>query len=392
MGLPEVNIKLGTGGLGRPAQNDDGVSAMILPGVTVGTVVLETKLGPFYGLSQVEALGITEAYDTTNSVLAWHHVRDFYKMAGEGTELYLMLVSKTKTWSEILSKTGTIAPVFINACEGKIRLLAASSLAADCFAAIKTNCEAAQAIADDCFDKFKPLSIILDGSGLTAPIDLRSSSAGPVAKNVLVVISQDKDYSTLPGWVDSTHIGLILGSAAGLAVNRNIGRVRNGAVDITDEPRLSDGDLLSEKTAADLIGYDAQGYIFLRKIDGKAGYFWNNDHTATVISSDYAYLNKVRIINKAARIVRAVYIEELLNDVEIDPSSGKLSPEVIKAFQQECDSQMNINMKDEVSGAKCFVDPDQDVVSTDKIEAKLKIVPHGMLKEIEVTIGFSKTL
>lgn len=392
MSLPDVKITLGVGGLGRPAQNDEGVSGMILPGVTATGIVLETKLGPFYGLADVEALGINEAYDTTNSVLVWHHVRDFYKMAGEGTKLYLMLVAKTKTWSEVLLKTGTIAPVFLEACDGEIRLLAASSLAADCFAAIKTNCETAQALADDQFDKHRPISIILDGSGLTAPIDLRSATLGPNAKNVSVVISQDNSYATLAGWNDSTHIGLVLGTAAGLTVNRNIGRVRNGAVDIDDEPRFSDGALLSSKAASALTGYDTQGYIFLRKIDGKAGYYWNNDHTATILSSDYAYLNKVRIINKAARIIRAVYVEELLNDVELDPSTGKLSPEVIKAFQQECDSSLNINMKGEVSGARTFVDPDQDVLSSDKLEVKVKIVPHGMLKDIEVTLGFSKTL
>jgi hypothetical protein len=42
----------------------------------------------------------------------------------------------------------------------------------------------------------------------------------------------------------------------------------------------------------------------------------------------------------------------------------------------------------EVSGVSCLVDPNQNVISTSKVNVVLKIRPVGYASDIEVSLGF----
>jgi len=50
-----------------------------------------------------EDLGVTEEYDTTNKVRLYHHISEFFRMAGDGTKLYLMIVEQSKTRRDMLT-------------------------------------------------------------------------------------------------------------------------------------------------------------------------------------------------------------------------------------------------------------------------------------------------
>ncbi len=45
-------------------------------------------------------------------------------------------------------------------------------------------------------------------------------------------------------------------------------------------------------------------------------------------------------------------------------------------------------MKDEIGNFECFIDPKQNILSTGVLNVSCKIVPRGILKEINVTLGF----
>ena len=46
------------------------------------------------------------------------------------------------------------------------------------------------------------------------------------------------------------------------------------------------------------------------------------------------------------------------------------------------------SMKDEIGNFECFIDPKQNILSTGVLQVSCKIVPRGILKEINVTLGF----
>lgn len=398
--LPQVTTIVTGGNLGRAMANQDGYAGLICHGVASDDFALGDIL-IFRELAEAEAKGITVAYDTTNTVHLWRHIADFYLTAPAGTPLYVMPVAKTVTMAQMVAYDGNYAPALHESANGAIRLLSFATTDVT-FANIILAAVDAQELYNWAFDNFMPCSIFLEGRSCPADLstlgDLRDPSTGPDANRVSVVICNDAAITTdadgdPTGYNGYAAVCLVMGRAAGIPVQRNIGRVKDGRLPVTT-PALSNGDLIADLSLATLDGINGKGYIFMRNHVGKAGAFFNGDHTAVKIDSDFASISRGRPMDKAVRIVRQVYVEELLDDIDLDPATGKMAPEVLTAYQQSCDGAININMtaNGEISGGKTYVDPDQDVISTDKVKTKLKIVPKGMVKEIEVELGYTKTL
>ena len=69
---------------------------------------------------------------------------------------------------------------------------------------------------------------------------------------------------------------------------------------------------------------DNSRYIFLRTYDGLAGCFFNDNHTLDVPTSDYAFINDVRTMDKAVRGVRTYLLPKLGRPMKVDADTGKL--------------------------------------------------------------------
>lgn len=408
----QVNISLTNGNLGRVAPPADGISGIIVSGVAIsGVFALGDVLGPYKSLAEVEALGITEAYDTTNTCAAWHQISEFYKNAanfgGKGQQLYIMVVAKTVTMTQMCDVANNYAKKLLNTAAGKIRLLGITrtpdggysptiedELEADMWTAITKLKElyTAQMALNRPFDAY------IEGrnwDGTEADtLDLRDAADTPDAYMVSVVLGQSKelyDYgATVAAARDMASVGAAMGSAAALPVQRNIGRVRNGAVFTTDA-YLTNGAHISTLTDAQIESLVAKGYIFFRKHLNKAGIYWSGDANAVAITNDYANKHRSRPIHKVVRIANDVYIEDYLDDIQLDPETGKMSAEVVKSFQERIVEAVNTQMttRGELSGMSAFCDPDQDVLTDNQVDVELLPVPKGMVDAVNVTVGYS---
>jgi len=403
--MNDVKIVIGNGNLGRASQVLDGVSALIGTGVSVADKFALGDVLALRALSDAENLGITEAYDTANKSLLWHHIRGFYDNAGEGAELYVMPVANTVTMTQMLDKTGTHAPALLDSLKGRIRMLAISRTPASTYDPtysgqfdpdVWTAAAKAQELYASEFLLHRPIQIFIEGrtfNGTAASAtDLRNASTGLNANRVSIVIGTD--YEVIGVFTEATDYASVtipMGRAAAIPVQRNIGRVKDGGLVIRGEAGLSDGQPITTKTSAELSTLDELGYIFFIERDGKAGYYMNNDHCACPISDDFAYIHRGRPIDKASRIVRQTYLEELLDDVEVDAGTGKLSPAVVKHFQRAGEKAIQVNMlaNGEISGVSVFVDADQNILSTDELSVVMRIVPKGMINAIEVLLSYS---
>lgn len=330
--MNDVTITIGNGNLGRASQVLDGVSALIGTGVSVAD---KFALGDHLALRSIadaENLGITEAYDTANKSLLWHHIAAFYANAGEGAELYVLVVANTVTMTQMLDKTGAHAPALLDALKGRIRMLAISRTPASTYVVIPssqfdpdvwTAAAKAQELYASEFALHRPIQIFIEGrafDGIAANAkDLRNAATGLNANRVSIVCGADNPVSNLfAEAADYAAVTVFMGRKAAIPVQRNAGRVKDGPIVLTGEAGMSDNAKLSTLTGVDLAALDTFGYIFFIQRDGKSGYYINNDHCACVISDDYAYVHRGRPIDKAARLVRQTYLEELLDDVEVD--------------------------------------------------------------------------
>jgi hypothetical protein len=399
MSRPNVTVTIENNRLGRISPAEDGHSGLIASGVAVaGKFALNDVLGPFKSIEDANDVGLDEDYDDTNGVMVYKHIADFYKIAPRGTELYVMVVAPSLLMADMVSETADYAKKVINFAQGKIRLFGITrcgdatafedGFESDLFSAI-TN---AQELAEKEFERYRPLSFILEGRNYQGnhvqARDLRDKDTTPNATNVSVVISQDPEWASLKAeYAKYAQVGLLLGQAAGIPVQRNVGRVRNGKLPLL-KTALSNGTIIESVSATALDTLNDKGYIFVLHHAGKDGLFFNDDHTASVITNDFAYLSRRRVIDKAARIIRSTFIEELLNDVEVNTTTGKLAAGTCKGLQAAVEQDVNNQMAGEIAGVSAFVDENQNVLATDTIDITVDIIPKGIARQIRVLLGF----
>lgn len=330
---------------------------------------------------------------TTGFEILHYHVSEFFRL-NPGGVLYVNI--------QVLAENNP-APDFtdmtdlVNYTEGKVRQCAIYVPVA--FATAMVG--AIQALVDTLETEHKPLSVLLNYDSLEAAItigdfdDLRDLTG----EKVSVVIGQDGEGDGAALLEAKGHSPTCLGAALGVLsksqVHENIGWVGkyNVAAGELDVPALADGQKIKELSANDITAINTAGYIFLVKHIGISGSYFNDSHTCIDATSDYAYIEANRTIDKAIRNVRTYLLPELNAPVTVDADSGKLAEDYCRYLQEKGGLALKyMQQAGELSGYEVFVDPDQNVLSTSKVNVAIAIVPKGVSRQIEVTIGFTLSL
>lgn len=382
MGLSKVSIGIENGNIGAPLTLDDGVSAIIVTAVSNANIVLGTS----YAVTSLKNAEDTLGIDSTGVNAFLHKViKDYYTTLGSSATLYVMPVVSTVSMEGMLDKDNDYVKNLQVKAQGKIRLIAvsrkssgtettANGLDVDVDKAMIKG----QAIADIYRGKMQPFNFIVDAKNYTGvATDLKDYNTASYNHGSLFIMN-DKG-------VTNNRVGLILGELSKQPVQRRISRVKNGAIPITTQPYI--GNKTVEESEDNLDMLHDKGYIFLRSFQGKSGYYFSSDRTATSTTDDYASLSKSRVINKAVLVAYKTYVDELNDEISLT-DEGKISPPLIIAYQRKIESAIEINMSEAISNIRAVIDSNQNIATTDVMKVALRIVPLGYLGEIEVSLGF----
>lgn len=384
--MGSVSVEIGSGGLGGTIQTADGVCGLVLTGTAADTYTLGTPIR-ITGLASLAAANITEA----NNAFGYRQVKEFYDTAGDGAVLYLMLVPDTILIDDMADKTNANgAKKLLDYAAGKIKLLGImtddTALAEapttdnginDDIAAAITNL---QAMAVEYAAGQMPFRGIIGGSSYTGTSgDLVDQTEG--SNNKVAVLIGDTEAS------EAACLGLLLGAVAALPVQRKISRVRNGALPISEAyvGTIAIGDTGSDE---DLIA--AAGYITFKTYPLTAGFFFSGDAMCTATSDDFALLARGRIIDKAQVLAYKTFVQEVDDEVLVDPDTGKMDAGYCKGLEQTIVNLIENTMGagGEISAVRAFVDPEQNVLSTNKVVVSVGIIPVGYATEIVITLGY----
>lgn len=391
--LNDIIITKLSGGLGRREPNNDMVSALVANGVAVSGGV---QLNTVYRLNSINdaiVLKIDSSYDSSNNILLYEHIKEYFRINPSG-ELWLLVVAQSVTYANMLDKTNANgAKKILNEAEGKIRILAAAynpstpvSDFSDTLAAISK----AQELAVDEFNNHRPIEVLLEGKGfvLSGQSSLRSLNA----PNVSVMVGQNLAIANAhTNYNNYAAIGTLLGAISKAAVNECIAWVEKFNIlgDNLLVPAIAKTKY-SEIASGNINTTNDNGYIFFRTYTGKAGIYFNDSFTCTLLTDDYAYIENNRTIHKAVRNIRSVLLPRLAMPVNINPNDGTISPEIIKQFENDGKRALEQMMSDgEISSMDVFVDPFQNILATSELKVQFSIVPTGTARKISVTIGFN---
>lgn len=390
MALPGVNIELLNNQLGAVAGTDDGVAGLIMSGIAVAGKIGLAEAKQIFNTDDAKELGLDAAYDTANSVEVWKHISEFYAQAGEGKELWIMLVQNTTTMEDICDITNELAKKLLDDSGGRIRILGVTRIPDGSYTPTYTNeidddvnaaILTAQALAEAYAAQYKPVRVLLEGRDFQGTVaDLTNLRAG--SQNRVGIVLGNTKAAT------SAAVGLALGRMAAIPVQRNIGRVKSGDLGIA-AAYLSDGETIETYSNSEWASIHDKGYIFMRSFQGINGYFFNDDPSASPLTDDYSSLARGRVIDKALQITYQTYVNEILDEIEIG-DDGKINPAVIKNYQALIENALTLNMLNQgnISNITPTIDPAQNVLSTNKVVVDLRITPLAYGKTIEVKLGF----
>ena len=377
MSLPNVNITLGNGNIGTVTLSDDGIAGLILTGKAVLSTLELNKVYVIASTGDLKKLGLT----AENNPLAYKEVLGFYESAGDGAELHLLVVDAAKTLTEICSmEAGSPLKTLIDSAAGRIRLVGINrnpeaeyepTVTSGIDQDVITAVTATQQVIDSYLKQIAPFVALLPALAWNGTTDSLYQPREGSQDSVSVVMASDGKYGASEYY--SAAIGKVLGRLATCAVNISPARVRDGS--LVAAGYLTNGKKPEESYSLWNALHDA-GYIFYRTYIGKNGYYLNDDPTAVATTNDYHRLSLTRVIQKALVICYKTYIDEILDSVAVDPETGKLPQPMCKYYEQLLVRAVNTNMEGEISGFTAYIDPNQDLISTNVLKVQAKVVPY----------------
>lgn len=394
-GLPNVSITIGNYQLGRTATTDDGVAGLVIPATAKPNLPLYTPK-QIFSLKEAETLGLTEANDATEHIDAWRQIKEYFDLAGTGAELYFMTYPMERTMTEMCDPTNTSnnsIRTLLDYAGGRITLLGIGRYISSSIVYAQTNTGGIDSdvhaamlkintMALEYADNIQPFSAFIDCRGWTGVIadlmDMRTYSY----KKVTPVLCGTK------GGVGSAAIGAVLGRFAKIPVQRSPARVKDGGLNIVTAT-FTNGQRIENFSKAQMDAIHDKGYLFIRKFTGLSGYYFNDDPTATAQNDDFLSVTNNRVMDKALRLLYGTYVLELGDEISIT-TDGKIAPSQVAYLQQVFANALQQQMVNQgnISGFEVYIDPSQNVISTDSWEVQASITPVGHTKKIVGLLKF----
>lgn len=408
MRLNDIKFTKGNGGMGRTAPSEDPVSALLFAGMglTFGTADGNLKgfdtltegedgatayIRKFEFAEQAEEAGIVHTdTDGTAALTATekakntlhYHLTEFFRLSPEGT-LYLTIKAGDAgvTASDIAETQ--------NYSGGRIRQAGVFSPELLSPQSVQSQCAELEA-------QHKPLSVVLTYSG--ADVETSELTASKLKSkglcNVSVLIGCDfteKLKAEMGEWAYYGCIGTAIGALSSASVNESIAWVQKFPLGFSS-PALFNGTLIRSVSEGNKALLN-DNYIFTLTHVGDADCYFNDSHTLDVVTSDYAYIENVRTIDKACRGIRTSLLPYLNSPLKVDAETGKLNAETVANLETVASEPLEqMEKAGELSGYACEIDPEQNVLATSSVDIVIKQVGVGVMRHVSVKIGYTTSI
>lgn len=311
-------------------------------------------------------------------------VKEFYTELGGNQEIYVMIVAKDITMTEMLDSTSvSMANKLIAFAEGKISKLGVFRTpdegydAGDDFfdADVLTALTAAKSFVQAQNAKLSFLRVLIEGR--LADEDSATIFAPNTATNGFAgVVLGDTVSGT------GAAIGLTLGRSAKYACHIKLGKVANGALSAN---AIFIG-TKALKTVTNLDALHGKGVICFVTYPQKAGFFFGIDNMAS--TDDFKILVHGAVIDAAAKVTAAVYIDELEGEVDTN-ADGTITELDAKHLEDRVEQQAQVTLGDRITAIEALVDRTVNIINTSTTKVRIRVRPKGYNTFIEVDLGLT---
>jgi hypothetical protein len=123
---------------------------------------------------------------------------------------------------------------------------------------------------------------------------------------------------------------------------------------------------------------------------GKQGFFITKGNMMAANGSDFSRIERRRVMDRACQIVRAAMLEFLEETILVN-ANGTIDNGIATAWETTIKSQLDAALLGEAPHASATaikIDRNQNVLTTEKVKAKVTVRPLASVSSISVEIGF----
>ena len=384
-----VTINAGTETHGFTASNLAGVITITAPegsgvfynsGTPISTVIVGTITRT---ITQFSA-GVASPIDTMH-----YHIDRFFKIQPKGV-LYVGVygIPGSYTFTE-----ATTMRIFAN---GEIRQLGVYAPGATFNAALVTALDTEVMKGEDADAPYSAiLTPNIKGTALSALPTLASNSDYRVSVDIAMdggAVGLDLYYAQ---GVSIGTMGALLGAVSLASVNENIGWVQKFNISDGTEFETAwfgNGVAVKDQASSLLDTLNSYKYIFFRKFTNRTGTYYNDSHTSIANTSDFAYIENVRTMDKAIRLIQENTLPKLNGPLLVN-ANGTLTEQDISEFERLSAIGLDdMQRNQEISAYSFAMDSSQDVLTTSQVEATITIVPVGVARNIVFNVKFATSI
>ena len=335
------------------------------------------RILPISSIERAEALGITADNAKWELRVLHHQLSEIYRL-NPGVQLYVGLFAKPSGGAYTFLELKLLQRYAL------VRLRQVGSGVADSLAAASM-----------------PLSVLL-APKVTSPVaSLPVNLHGTGKSRVSVVIAQDGEGVAAKLYADDANkttkasvsaLGAFLGILSRAKVHQSIAWVDQFPLGLS-LPAFGDGTLLRDLDEAVVDTLDKAHYLFAVTYPDINGTYASDSHTMDDSVSDYAYIERVRTMDKAERGIRRYLVGKLSGNIYLDEATGKLQSHSVAYLETEANRALeDMTKAGELSGYKVYIDPEQDILRTSTIEVVIRNVPVGVARKFTLRIGYTNKI
>lgn len=389
MAIAQTSFNITDGNLGRTPLPADAISGLVIYNDNIGDlaspVTSDNNIFPIYSLSEAEDLEI----DGTGNFADSHYIiSEYFRQGGGKLWLGIFPVPASYDFTEI--------DTMHSESNGEIRQYGVYiDKAYD-----NTDVATLNSVLEEYWSLKKPTIAIFGADYSTIDLstinDVRTGSP-----RVSVVLGQDTENYPATLSKSMPNIGAVLGALSASNVATNILYVNefnytDGTQMVTPGFYVDDGTgtptmkPITHKDFNDtfLDNLDSKGYVFWRYLANVSGTYLNNAHNSGEITSDFAYIHNNRVMGKAIRKIDSRVSKLLGSPIQV--SNGKIRTSSLVGFNSALNVALNSMVEnDEISGFDFFIDPSQDIASTNELKIQVSIVPVFTSDKISMEIGYT---
>lgn len=210
---------------------------------------------------------------------------------------------------------------------------------------------------------------------------LTGAERGVTSSTRLQVVAGWIEEADSNGQVDTRGaIGVYCGMLAGRKVHEGPDAVKFGSITAATAIKpdgINDGHIEALKNA---------GYVTVRTIIGLKGIYITSGQMMSEQGSDYDLVERRRVMDKACREIRVAQLPFLNDTVKVGADG---SPEGLEMFVAQGEAPLRtMKTNEQISDGYIIIPKGQNILSTNTLRTKIRIVPLGKLSYIENEIAY----